>query len=233
MFTIPFALIESNFAGTLRYRSETSPFLDTITSYSYLYTHSGKKRITIQDNSTMDGYPFYRYIDYPATTEPWALDRIHAIDESSSQRIKALFDGEITFAYRSIIFYAVGRYSNIDVYTSIQGEDRYVYLQEHESYDENRKRIGFKDLFIEGYDIYPLLRRKIDEQLSYFNPEWGMTDQIETYLANLSFKIDFQGITIDSYAESSINHNIYMIQINLGYDEIGCQNLRMFEEYFN
>lgn len=233
MFTIPFALIESNFAGTLRYQSETSPFLKKVASYSYLYTHSGQKRITIQDDSTMDGHPFYRYISYPETTEPWVVDRIHAIDDSSSQRINALFDGKITYAYRSIVFYTVGPYSNIDVYTSIQGVDRYVYLQEHESYDETHKRIVFKELFVEGYDISPLLRKKINEQLSYFNSEWGMTDHIETYLANLSFKVDFQGITVDSYAESSINHNVYMIQIHLGYDEIGCENLRMFEDYFN
>ncbi|MHC1734835.1 MAG: hypothetical protein AB9921_04105 [Erysipelotrichaceae bacterium] len=233
MFTIPFALIESNFAGTLRYQNETSPFLEKVTSYSYLYTHSRTKQITISDESIVDSYRLYRYISYPETTQQWALDRIHTIDASSPKRIKELLQGTVTYAYRSIVYYSVGPYSNIDVYTSIQGEDRYVYLQEHESYDETQKRIVFKDLFIEGYDIYPLLRKKINEQLSYFSPEWGMTDQIETYLANLSFKIDFQGITVDSYAESSINHNIYMIQINLGYDEIGCENLKMFEEYFN
>ena len=233
MFTIPFGLIQSNFAGTLRYQSETSPFLEKVISYSYLYTHSRTKQITVSDESSVDGYRLYRYISYPETTQQWALDRIHAIDDSSSKRLKELLQGTVTYAYRSISFYLVGSYSNIDVYTSIQGEDRYVYLQEHESYDETQKRIKFKELFIDGYDIDPLLRKKIDEQLSYFNVEWGMSDHIETYLANLSFKVDFHGITVDSYAESTFNHNVYMIQINLDFDEIGCENLKMFAEYFN
>jgi len=233
MFTIPFALIESNFAGTLRYQSEDSPYLAPVTSYAYLSMYSREKRITFQENILLDGYPFYRYLNYPEDAQPWIVDRIHAIDQSASDEIRALFIGKITTAYRSIVFYNVGPYSNFDVYTSIQGEDRYAYLQQHETYDSMQKKIAFEDLFDTGYDIDPLLRTKIEEQLSYFNEEWGLKDRVDTFIDNLSFRIDPQGITVDAYAMSPFNKNLYSLSVFLTYDEIGCENLRMFAEYFN
>ncbi|MBN2850371.1 MAG: hypothetical protein JXK92_06890 [Erysipelotrichaceae bacterium] len=231
-FTIPFGLIESNFAGTLRFQLETYPYLNPVSSYSYLSTYSREKRVTLQENTVLDGYPFYRYLSYPQDTQPWALDRIHAVDASASADIRTLFDGKISYAYRSIVFNTLGPYSILDVYTSIQGEDRYAYLQQHETYDAEQNQIAFDDLFKEGYDIDTLLRKKINEQLSYFDEEWGMKDRVDEYLANLSFRIDVAGITVDSYAESPFNKNLYSISVYLGYDEIGCENLKMFEEYF-
>ena len=228
-FEIPYADIRDYFAGDKRYKTESSLYLEPIASYRFLYESDYAHHLSENKTLLIDGKTWNTYLNYPKKLNVFYMNRIQTIQDEIPGWVASQKADDILFIKSTIYANMLGRYTLLDMHTSIGGSTWSTSLHQQEVYDESMKRLTLKDVFTDGFDFESLVRPEILWQIAYLDPSLRLTEVIAEYLSNMNFGLNELGLVINTYATSPTDKKTYAIHIYFEYAKIKSKNLTIFK----
>jgi len=100
-------------------------------------------------------------------------------------------------------------------------------VEESYVYSKTGKLIILKDLFVEGFDYESLVISYIEEHLKNYRAY--DVPEPKFFLDGLKFTIEAENISFITKTYKWDKDNIYPIHFNINYEEIGYENLKIFD----
>ena len=91
------------------------------------------------------------------------------------------------------------------------------------------KRLTFKDVFKEEFDVESLVPLEILWQIAYLDPSLWLTEVIADYLSNMNFGLNELGLVSNTCATSPADKKTNAMQLFFEYAKIKSKNLTIFK----
>jgi hypothetical protein len=227
-FDIPLYELRPYLAADRRFLSDASIYLSSVKEHRFLYDVN-PILLSEQKQVSIDGHVWSFSMRYPEGIDAFYLNRMKLLQGAAEPWISSLHLASIDYASRYLYAHNLGNFTMIDIYTSLSSAVWGVYFQEHECYNATKKLIQLDDLFVEGFDFENFIRPKIEKQISYFDAGLRLGEKYDVFRSHLSFTLSETAVILDTYAFSLPDNIPYAIQIYLSYEEIGSENMTIFD----
>ncbi|NTW71546.1 MAG: DUF4163 domain-containing protein [Eubacteriaceae bacterium] len=134
---------------------------------------------------------------------------------------------EDIFIEQNIWAYLFGEYTVVYQYTGTYQDQKFQGYNAYHTYDSKGNELALKDLFHEGFAYEPIIKRNLTEMLNQ-NPETQGLNPNDLY-DKLEFSISQSELMFITQPIRFDENRTYPVAFTVEYEQIGCDNLTIFD----
>jgi hypothetical protein len=231
---IPFEEMGPVIAVTERFTDPKRNLYQSENPLVYEFVQTGSlEREQKQELVETQGIQIYKTLNHPKELPEAAMKKIREFQEIDGQMILQFKetapaqDEGVPGMEHNVWAVKAGRYTNVSRNLSFFSMN-YVYgSREDYCYDEKGDLVVLEDLFVEGFQWENLVVSALEKAISQEPALRG--ENPDQWMQGLQFSLGLSEINFTTAPIQRADNNVYPLYFILSFEDIGCNNLRIFD----